>query len=127
MTHVTFISLIEPRNVKEACVDDFLIIVMQEELNQFVRNNVWDLIPRPLDHPVISTKWVFKNKLDEFGQVIKNKAILVAQGYNQEECINFDETYAPIARLKSNHILLAYVCFMNFKLYQIDLKSTFFK
>ena len=64
MTHVAFISLIETKNVKEACVDDFLIIVMEEKLNQFIRNDVWDLVQRPHDHPVISTKWVFKNKLD---------------------------------------------------------------
>ena len=98
---------------------------MQEELNQFVRNDVCDLIQRPTDHPVIGTRWVFKNKLDESGQVIKNKARLVAQGYNQEECIDFDETYAPVARLESIRILLAFACFMNFKLYQMDVKCAF--
>jgi len=71
------------------------------------------------------TRWVFKNKLDESGQVIKNKARLLTQRYNQEEGINFDEIYAPIARLRSIHILLAYTYFMDFKLYQMDVKSAF--
>ena len=69
---------------------------MQEELNQFERNEVWFLIPRPKDHPVIGTKWVFRNKIDESGVVTRNKARLVAQGYNQEEGIDFDETFAPV-------------------------------
>ena len=79
MTEIALISLIEPKNIKEACADDFRTIAMQEELNQFVRNDVWNLV-RPTDHLVIGTRWVFKNKLDESGQVIKNKERLVAQG-----------------------------------------------
>ena len=90
---------------------------MQEELNQFARNDVWDLVQLPNDHPVIGTKWVFKNKLDESGQVVKNKARLVTHGNNQEEGIDFDERYTPVGRLESIRILLAYACFMNFKLY----------
>ena len=80
MTQIAFISLIEPKNIKEAYADDFWTIAMQEELNQFIRNDVWDLVQRPTDHPVIATRWVVKKKLDESGQVIKNKARLVAQG-----------------------------------------------
>ncbi|GJU94468.1 retrovirus-related pol polyprotein from transposon TNT 1-94 [Tanacetum coccineum] len=71
------------------------------------------------------TKWVFKNKLDENGIVSRNKARLVAQGYNQQEGIDFDETYAPVARLESIRILLAYVCALDFKLFQMDVKSAF--
>ena len=74
---------------------------MQEELNQFVRNEVWDLVHRPQDHSIIGTRWVFRNNLDKEGNVVRNKARLVAQGYNQEEGIDFDETYAPVARLES--------------------------
>ena len=72
---------------------------MQEELNQFERNEVWELVPRPNDQSVIGTKWVYKNKMDENGIIIRNKARLVAQGYNQQEGIDYEETFAPVARL----------------------------
>ncbi|GJU04454.1 copia protein [Tanacetum coccineum] len=74
---------------------------------------------------IIGTKWVFRNKLDENGIVSRNKARLVAQGYNQQEGINYDETYALVARLESIRILLAYACALDFKLFQIDVKSAF--
>ena len=98
---------------------------MHEELHQFERNNVWTLTERPHDHQIIRTKQVFRNKLDEHGNIIRNKARLVAKNYNQEEGIDFDETYAPVAKLEAIRLLLAYACFMNFKLYQMDVKSTF--
>nr|GEY90984.1 retrovirus-related Pol polyprotein from transposon TNT 1-94 [Tanacetum cinerariifolium] len=82
------------------------------------------LVP-PKNQSIIGTKWVFKNKLDENGFISRNKARLVAQGYNQQERIDFDETYVPVARLKSIRILLAYACAHDFKLYQIDVKSSF--
>ena len=74
---------------------------------------------------MIGTKWIFKNKLDEHGTVIRNKSRLVAQGYTQVEGINFDETFAPVARLESIRILLAIASHLNFKLYQMDIKSAF--
>ncbi|GJT88415.1 copia protein [Tanacetum coccineum] len=74
---------------------------------------------------IIGTKWVFRNKLDENGIVSRNKARLVAQGYNQQEGINYDETYAPVTRLESIRILLAYACALDFKLFQMDVKSAF--
>ncbi|GKD18095.1 copia protein, partial [Tanacetum coccineum] len=74
---------------------------------------------------IIRTKWVFRNKLDENGIVSQNKARLVAQGYNQQEGIDYDETYAPVARLESIRILLAYACALDFKLFQMDVKSAF--
>ena len=98
---------------------------MQEELNQFSRNKVWDLVPRPNDRPVIGTKWVYRNKLDETGIVTRNKVRLVAKGYNQEEGIDFDETFALIARFKAIRMLLAFAAFKDFKLYQMDVKSAF--
>ena len=98
---------------------------MHDELNQFERNNIWSLVSRHLDHPIIGTKWVYRNKLDEQGNVIRNKARLVAKGYNQEEGIDFDETYAPEARLEAIRLLLVFACYMNFKLFQIDVKSAF--
>ena len=95
---------------------------MQEELNQFERNNVWELVEKPENYPIIGTKWVFRNKLDENGIVIRNKARLVAKGYNQEEGIDYEETYALVARLEAIRMLLAYASIMDFKLYQMDVK-----
>ncbi|GKA55642.1 retrovirus-related pol polyprotein from transposon TNT 1-94 [Tanacetum coccineum] len=118
-----FISTIEPKNVNEALGDESWIVTMQEELNQFVANDVWELVPQPRNMTIIGTKWVFRNKLDENGIVSRNKARLVAQGYNQQEGIDYDETYAPVARLESTRILLAYACALDFKLFQMDVKS----
>nr|GEZ95690.1 copia protein [Tanacetum cinerariifolium] len=98
---------------------------MQEELNQFIANDIQKLVPQPRNITIIGTKWVFSNKLDENGVVSQNKATLVTQGYNQQEGINYDETYAPVARLESIRILLAYVCALDFKLFQMDVKSAF--
>ena len=80
MSNVAFISTIEPKNPKEASSDDSWILAMQEELNQFTRNDVWELVPRPEDKTIIGTKWVYKNKMNEQGEVVRNKARLVAQG-----------------------------------------------
>ncbi|GJW16019.1 retrovirus-related pol polyprotein from transposon TNT 1-94 [Tanacetum coccineum] len=120
-----FVSSVEPKNIKEAIQDESWTMAMQEELNQFKTNDVWSLVPLPENQTIIGTKWVFKNKLDENGIVSRNKARLVAQGYNQQEGIDFDETYAPVARLESIRILLAYACAHDFKLYQMDVKSAF--
>ena len=98
---------------------------MQEELNQFERNKVWTLVPRPKNHPIIGAKCVFRNKMDEQGVITRNKVRLVAKSYNQEEGIDYDETYAPIARLEAIRMLLAYTSYMNFKLYQMDVKNVF--
>ncbi|GJS88009.1 retrovirus-related pol polyprotein from transposon TNT 1-94 [Tanacetum coccineum] len=113
----------KPKNVNEALMDDSWIVAMQEELNQFIANDVWELVPQPRNMTIIGTKWVFRNKLDENGIVSQNKARLVVQSYNQQEGINYDETYAPIARLKSIRILLAYACALDFKLFQIDVMA----
>src|SRR5699024_8546511 len=97
-------------------------MVMQEELNNFKRNDVWHLVPRP-NQNVVGTKWVFQNKQDEHGVVTRNKARLVAKGYSQVEGLDFGETYAVVARLESIHILLAYATYHGFKLYQMDVKK----
>ncbi|GJU25803.1 retrovirus-related pol polyprotein from transposon TNT 1-94, partial [Tanacetum coccineum] len=97
-----FISTIEPKNVNEALGDESWIVAMQEELNQFIANDVWELVPQPKNMTVIGTKWVFRNKLDENGIVSRNKARLVAQGYNQQEGIDYDETYAPCMQTRSS-------------------------
>ncbi|KAK2444409.1 putative mitochondrial protein [Trifolium repens] len=98
---------------------------MQEELTQFERNEVWDLVPRPKHVNVIGTKWVFKNKSNENGEVTRNKARLVAQGFTQIEGVDFGETFAHVARLESIRLLLAIACILKFKLFQMDVKSAF--
>ena len=101
----------------EALEDLDSVVAMHEELNNFERNKVWKLVEKPKDcRNVIGTKWIFKNKQDENGIVIRNKARLVAQGYSQVEGIDYGETYAPVAHLESIRILLPYVAHNNFKL-----------
>jgi hypothetical protein len=97
---------------------------MQEKLNNFMRNEVWHLVPCP-NQNVVGTKWVFHNKQDEHGVVTRNKVRLVAKGYSQVKGLDFDETYSPIASLESIRILLAYATYHGFKLYQMDVKSAF--
>ena len=99
-------------------------MAMQEELNNFERNQVWTLVEWPNTN-VIGTKWVFHNRQHENGVVTRNKARLVAQGFTQVEGLDFEETYAPVARLKAIRMLLAYATHHNFKLYQIDVKNAF--
>jgi len=89
--HVAFVSQIEPKNVNDALCDSNWVVAMQDELNQFTRNDVWSLVPKTDAMNVIGTKWVFRNKMDENGNIVRNKARLVAKGYNQEEGIEFDE------------------------------------
>ncbi|GJS27944.1 retrovirus-related pol polyprotein from transposon TNT 1-94 [Tanacetum coccineum] len=120
-----FILTIEPKNINKALKDENWVMAMQEELNQFKTNDVWELVPNPMDMTIIGTKWVYRNKLDENSIVTRNKARLVAQGYNQQEEIDYDETYVPVARLESIRILLAYAYALDFKLYQMDVKSAF--
>ena len=99
---------------------------MQKELGQFKRNKVWTLVLRPTNHPIIGTKWVYRNKMDELGNVVRNKARLVAQRYNQEEGIDFNETFAPVTRIEAIRLLLAFACHVNFKLFRMDVKNAFF-
>ncbi|KAK2429213.1 putative mitochondrial protein [Trifolium repens] len=120
-----FVSMFEPKNVKEALTDEFWIEAIQEELNQFKRSEVWDLVPRPDKVNIIGTKWIYKNKSDEKGVITRNKARLVAQGYTQVEGLDFEETFAPVARLESIRLLLGMACILKFKLYQMDVKSAF--
>ena len=80
---------------------------------------MWELAPRPENVHVIGTKWIFKNKTDEDGEIIRNKSRLVAQGYTQVEGVDFDESFAPVAKLESIRILMSVACTLNFKLYQM--------
>jgi hypothetical protein len=122
--HYSFMSSIEPYRVDDALRDSDWVLVMQEELNNFTRNEVWYLVPRP-NQNVVGTKWVFRNKQDEHGMVTRNKARLVAKRYSQVEGLDFGETYAPVDRLESIRILLAYATYHGFRLYQMNVKSAF--
>ncbi|WVZ84651.1 hypothetical protein U9M48_031658 [Paspalum notatum var. saurae] len=123
--HYSFVSCVEPNRVDEALQDPDWLNAMHEELNNFTRNKVWELVERPKDYNVIGTKWVFRNKHDENGIVVRNTARLVAQGYTQVEGLDFGETFAPVARLEAIRILLAFACAHNIKLFQMDVKSAF--
>ncbi|GJS62731.1 putative nucleotidyltransferase, ribonuclease H [Tanacetum coccineum] len=120
-----FLSKIEPKKVSEVLKHPRWIDAMQEELNQFYRNKLWTLVPLPFRKIAIGSKWVFKNKKDEHGTTTKNKARLVAQWYSQDEGIYYDETFAPVARMEAIRIFLAFATYMNFKVYQMDVKSAF--
>ncbi|GKD56745.1 retrovirus-related pol polyprotein from transposon TNT 1-94, partial [Tanacetum coccineum] len=114
-----------PKKVSKALKHPRCIDAMQEELNQFYRNKVWTLVPILYGKIAIDSKWVFRNKKDEHGITTKNKARLVAQGYSQEEGIDYDETFAPVVRMEAIRIFLAFATYMNFKVYQMDVKSAF--
>ena len=105
----------EPKKVDEALEDPDWVIAIHEELIQFERQKVWKQVPRPKDNSVIGTKWVFTNKLDEDGIVTRNNAILAAKGYSQEEGIDYDETYAPVARLEAIRMFLTFAAHSEFK------------
>nr|GFB65727.1 retrovirus-related Pol polyprotein from transposon TNT 1-94 [Tanacetum cinerariifolium] len=119
------LSPIEPANVSEALRDVDWVSAMQKELDQFARLKVWGLVPRPEGKSVIKTKWIFKNKKDESSLVIRNKARLVAVGYSQQEGIDYDETFAPVARIEAIRLSLAYAAHKDFTVFQMDVKTTF--
>ncbi|GJY61692.1 retrovirus-related pol polyprotein from transposon TNT 1-94 [Tanacetum coccineum] len=96
-----------------------------EELHQFDRLDVWELVDKPLCKNVINMKWLWKNKRDEENTVIRNKAHLVAKRYNQQEGTNFKESFAPVARLEAVHLFITYVAHKSFPVYQINVKTTF--
>ncbi|GJT34148.1 putative ribonuclease H-like domain-containing protein, partial [Tanacetum coccineum] len=120
-----FLSQFEPRKVTEALEDGSWVEAMQEELLQFKLQQVWVLVDLPTGAKVIGTKWVYRNKKDERGVVVRNKARLVAQGHRQEEGIDYDEVFAPVARIEAIRLFLAFASFMGFIVYQMDVKSAF--
>ncbi|GJS73910.1 retrovirus-related pol polyprotein from transposon TNT 1-94 [Tanacetum coccineum] len=120
-----FLTAVEPKTYKDALTQSCWIEAMQEELNEFERLEVWELVPRPDKVMVITLKWIYKVKLDELGGILKNKARLVARGYRQEEGIDFEESFAPVARLEAIRIFLAFVAHMNMVIYQMDVKTAF--
>jgi hypothetical protein len=120
-----FVALFEPRDVGHALSDSSWVNAMHEELENFERNQVWTLVDPPRDVNVIRTKWFFKNKQGEDGELVRNKAHLIAQGYSQVEGLHFGKTFAHVARLEAVRILLAFAASKGFKLYQMDLKNAF--
>nr|GEX32512.1 retrovirus-related Pol polyprotein from transposon TNT 1-94 [Tanacetum cinerariifolium] len=119
------VSTAKPTNIKEAMADSAWIKAMQEELHQFDRLQVWELIDKPFGKTLIKLKLSWKNKKDEDQTVIRNKARLIAKGYALEECIDFKESFAPVARLKAVWIFVAYVAHKSFLIYQMDVKTSF--
>jgi hypothetical protein len=110
-------STIEPTCFDEASKDEFWNNSMDEELDQIEKNDTWELVPRPKDKNVIYTNWVYKIKLNEDGQVTRNKSRLVCKGYAQVEGIDFEEKFDPVARMETIWFLLAYACSKNIKVY----------
>ncbi|KAJ9547459.1 hypothetical protein OSB04_020002 [Centaurea solstitialis] len=120
-----FVSKTKPKKVSEALADPFWVEAMPDKLTRFERNQVWTLVPLPNGKMAIGTKWVCRNKKDGRDVVIRNKARLVAQGYCQEEGIDYEETLAPVARLEAIRIFIAFAAHRGFKVFQMDVKSAF--
>ncbi|GJU39330.1 retrovirus-related pol polyprotein from transposon TNT 1-94, partial [Tanacetum coccineum] len=118
-------STMKPKNVKEAMTDPAWIESMQEELLQFKRLDVWVLVPAPDNIKPLTLKWLFKNKHDKENTVIRNKTRLVVRGYRQEEGIDFEESFASVARMEAIRIFLAYAAHKSFTVFQMDVKTAF--
>ncbi|GKE99047.1 retrovirus-related pol polyprotein from transposon TNT 1-94, partial [Tanacetum coccineum] len=121
----SILTAVEPKTYKDALTQAFWIEAMQKELNEFKRLEVWELVPRPDKVMVITLKWIYKVKLDDLGGILKNKARLVACSYRQEEGIDFEESFASVARLEAIRIFLAFAAHMNMVIYQMDVKTAF--
>ncbi|GJX61309.1 retrovirus-related pol polyprotein from transposon TNT 1-94 [Tanacetum coccineum] len=119
------VSTTEPTNIKEAMLDHIWSESMQDELNHIKRLDVWELVARPIDKNVIKVKWLWKNKTDAKNTVVRNKSRLVAKGYSQQEGIDFEESFALVARLEVIRIFVAYAAHKNFHIYQMDVKTAF--
>nr|GEU56729.1 retrovirus-related Pol polyprotein from transposon TNT 1-94 [Tanacetum cinerariifolium] len=119
------ISTMEPKNVKEAMTNPAWIDSMQEELLQFKRLDVWVLVPAPDNISPLTLKWLFKNKHEEEQTVIQNKSRLVVRGYRQEEGIDFEESFASVARMEAIKIFLVYTAHKSFSVFQMDVKTAF--
>nr|GEU52575.1 hypothetical protein [Tanacetum cinerariifolium] len=112
-------------NFKSTIIEDCWFQAMQDEIHEFDRLQVWKLVPQPDCVIIITLKWIYKVKLDEYGDVLKNKAQLVAKGYRQKEGIDFKESFAPVARIEAIRIFIANVASRNMTVYQMDVKTAF--
>nr|GEX29152.1 hypothetical protein [Tanacetum cinerariifolium] len=115
----------EPKNFKQAITEPSWINAIQEEIHEFERPEVWELVSCQDNMFLIKLKWIYKIKTNESGRVLKNKARLVAQGYRQEECIDFEESFTPVARINAIRIFIANAAHKNMTIYQMDVKTTF--
>ncbi|KAJ9545622.1 hypothetical protein OSB04_025329 [Centaurea solstitialis] len=121
----TYAEVFEPTKTQDALSDPDWVRAMQDELAEFERNRVWRLVERPRKIRIIDLRWIFRNKKDENDLIIRNKARLVAKGYRQQEGIDYDETFAPVARIEAIRIFLAYAAHKNMKVFQMDVKCAF--
>jgi hypothetical protein len=123
--HAAFVTTFEPKDIGHTLSDHNWVNSMRDELENFERNQVWELVDPPPGCKAIGTKWVWKNKEGEKGEVVKNKSRLVAQGFSQKEGIDYEETFAPVAHLEVIRIPLAFSMAKGFKLHQMDVKNAF--
>ncbi|GKE67197.1 retrovirus-related pol polyprotein from transposon TNT 1-94, partial [Tanacetum coccineum] len=119
------LSKVKPKNFKTAMTEACWFEAMQEEIHKFDRLQVWELVPKPDCVMIIALKWIYKVKLDEYGDVLNYKARLVAKGYRQEVGIDFEESFAPVARIEAIRIFIANAASKNMTIYQMDVKTTF--
>nr|GEV06639.1 retrovirus-related Pol polyprotein from transposon TNT 1-94 [Tanacetum cinerariifolium] len=119
------LSKVEPKNFKSAITEDCWFQAIQDEIHEFDRLQVWELVPQPNYVMIIALKWIYKVKLDEYGDVLKNKAWLVVKGYRQEEGIDFEESFAPVARIEAICIFITNAASRNMIIYQMDVKTSF--
>ncbi|GKD56075.1 retrovirus-related pol polyprotein from transposon TNT 1-94 [Tanacetum coccineum] len=117
--------IVEPKNFRQVMTELSWIDAMQEEIHEFERLEVWELVPCPDNVFLIKLKWIYKVKTDESGGVLKNKARLGAQGFREEEGIDFKESFAPVARIEAIRIFVAYVAHKNMIIYQMEVKMAF--
>nr|GEX61982.1 ribonuclease H-like domain-containing protein [Tanacetum cinerariifolium] len=120
-----FISQLGTSSVAKDLKDPDWVAAMQEEMQQFYHQQVWKVVPLPAGKITIGTKWILRNKRDARGIVVRNKAKLVAQGHRQEEGVDYDEVFAPVARIEAIRLFLAFASYMGFIVYQMDVKSAF--
>nr|GFA32933.1 retrovirus-related Pol polyprotein from transposon TNT 1-94 [Tanacetum cinerariifolium] len=122
---ISVLSKIELKNFKSTIIEDCWFQAMQDEIHEFDQLQVWELVPQLDCVMIIALKWIYKVKLDEYGDVLKNKALLVEKGYRQEEGIDFKESFAPVAHIEAICIFIANATSRNITIYQMDVKTAF--
>nr|GEU93314.1 integrase, catalytic region, zinc finger, CCHC-type, peptidase aspartic, catalytic [Tanacetum cinerariifolium] len=119
------LSKVKPKNFKSAVTEDCWFQAMQDKIHEFDRIQVWELVPRPDCVMILALKWIYKVKVDEYGDVLKNRARLVAKGCRQDEGIDFKESFAPVAHIEAIRIIMANAASKNMTIYQMNVKTIF--